>query len=65
MEGRMISASERQSRLNPIRLLHLERNADQSSLVKLKLKAEAVPCVLRGMEKRADFIAALKRMIST
>jgi signal transduction histidine kinase len=65
MEARMISAGERQSRLkNPIRILHLDRTADQSSLVKRKLKAEAVPCVLRRMRQRVAALGGTLEIIS-
>jgi signal transduction histidine kinase len=61
VETRMTSGTLKLRLKHPIRILHLEKNPDHSNLVKLKLKAEGVPCVLRRIENRADFIAALEK----
>jgi len=65
VETRMTSGTLKLRLKHPIRILHLEKNPDHSNLVKLKLKAEGVPCVLRRIENRADFIAALEATLDT
>lgn len=44
-----------------LRILHLEDNPDNASLVQAKLQADGVPCNLFHVDNRADFTAALEK----
>jgi phosphoserine phosphatase RsbU/P len=45
----------------PLRILHLEDDANDAELVQTTLEAEGVNCVITRVQTRDDFISALER----
>jgi phosphoserine phosphatase RsbU/P len=45
----------------PLRILHLEDDANDAELVQTTLEAEGVHCVITRVQTRDDFISALER----